>query len=367
VAGVLANTCYPIGLDADSATGKLYCRSVWPSQVTVIDPATNSPLANIAVADFPEAVCFNTVDCKVYVASENLELGALAVVDGIGDTLLPEVDVDGTPTLLAFNPYDDVLYAADHGSYWIQAICGKADSVIDCFQVFEKPNGLVYNPAHRKLYSLGRDGTVTVIDPSIHGVNTRIRVGGPMECYALNSSGSRLYCGGPDRDSIYVIDCVQDRLVCTVPAAGSPDTLCYNGRDDRLYSASRGDSGVLSVIDCARNMLVATVPIGTYCQYFDYGTDALYCARDGGLSVLDCRTNVFAASFGLGCWPMAVASAPGWKSVYVCSEEEPCVYVFTKPDGPAGMAVPAAPEAQQATVARGGLRCAAACPASAWP
>ena len=216
VAGVLANSCYLIGLYAEPATVKLYCLSYGPSLVTVIDPVTNGLLASIPVADYPEAVCFNTVDRKVYVASAYDEPGTMTVLDGVGDTLLTEVDVDGMPTLLTYNPNDDVIYAADRGSYWIQAISGKADSVIDHFQVFERPTGLIYNHEQRKLYSSSGDSTLTVIDPSTHGMNTRIRIGAGLGCFALNSDGSRLYCGSLNHDSVYVIDCVQDTVIGTI-------------------------------------------------------------------------------------------------------------------------------------------------------
>ena len=121
-----------------------------------------------------------------------------------------------------------------------------------------------------------------------------------------------------------------------------------------LYSASGGGSGALSVIDCVTNAMVATLPFWTYCACFDYGTDALYCVGEHGLSVVDCQTNVVTRRFDVVGWPSGVASAPRWSSVYVSGDEDPYLYVFTKPDGPAEMAVRAAPEAQ-ATVVRGSL------------
>lgn len=350
--GLWADDCYPVAFCTDAAAGKLYCLS-YPPLVTAIDQATDSLLANVPLDYYSETACLNTVDRKVYVAGAEYGLRTIAVLDGVGDSLLTEIAVDGEPTLLAYNPTDDVLFAAG-GSYDIQAIDGKADSVIDYFQVNELPTGLVYNDAQHKLYSLGKNGTVAVIDPSVHGVNTRIQVGAGLGCFALNSSGSRFYCGSPRHDSVYVIDCVQEGMVCAIPVAGPPVALCYDSPHDRLYSASSADSG-LSVIDCARNMVVATVPVAAQYLYYDSTSDAVYCLGENKLTVVDGQTGAIVRTLASGSYPAGIASAPGWTRVYAGCGDNSYLSVVRKSAGPAEMAVQAAPE-PQATVVRRSLR-----------
>jgi YVTN family beta-propeller protein len=352
VAGVLADDCEPIGLDADSVAGKLYCRSVWPSQVTVIDPATNTVLANIATAYYPEAICFSTVDRKVYVAVNDCEsLGTIEVLDGQGDTLLGEVDVGGMPWLLAYNASDDAVYAAVRGGHDVRVIDGRSDTIVDHLQIAEHSTALVYNVPHRKLYSVGSGGVVTAIDPGTHRTRT-IDIGIGLDCHALGSSGSWLYVASRQRDFVYAIDCINDSIVDTIPVAGRPHSLCHNGRDNKLYSATIDDSGLVSVIDCAANRQTAVVPLCAYLMYFDYETNALYCSCDDRLSVVDCRTNTVTRTFDLNHCLGAAVSAPGWKAVYVCGYD-PVLYGFTKPT--AERAAKAAPYGQ-ATIARGSLR-----------
>ena len=357
LAAVWANGSYPEGFVVDPASGKLYCLGAGPSLVSVFDAASASWLATIPLGSYTGAMCCNTVDHKVYVSSARDyvydDTGTIWVVDGVGDTLLTEIVVEDEPMLFAFNPSDDVLYAACDWSYDIQVVDGKADSVVDYFQVWEHPAGLVWNDARHKLYSLGRDSTVTAIDLSVHGGDKRIHVGARMECSALNSSGTRLYCGSPCHDSVYVVDCVQDRVVCAIPVNGPPVALCYDSPHDRLYCASAEDSG-LTVIDCARDTVVATVPVAARFLCYDSTSDAVYCLGEDKLTVVDGQTGKIVRTFASGSYPAGIASAPGWTRVYAGCGDNSFLSVIRKAAGPAEIGVRAVPEAQ-ATVARGRL------------
>ena len=346
-----ANWCLPAAVDADSVTGKLYCLS-YPSQVIVVDQATNRVVARVPVDDYPGAVCFNTVDRKVYVACADCGPGALDILDGVGDSLLGAVDVGGAPTLLAYNPTEDVLYAGDADRYDIAVISGKADSVIDHFQVNERPAGLAYDDAQHKLYAMGCDSTVMVIDPGTHAVKSRIRIAAGLVPYALNSTGSRLYCGNDSLSWVYIIDCQRDKLECAVPLAGAPVAVCYAPPSDRLFSVSEG--GKLSVVDCAQNSLVATTSVDAWYIYYDSPTDAIYCVVGGKITVLDRKTLAVIRTFATGDYHTGIASVPAWPFVYVASEEEPYLSIIRKASGPVEMAARAAPDAQ-ATVVRGRL------------
>jgi DNA-binding beta-propeller fold protein YncE len=386
--GFWTNQCYPSGLFADAASGKLYCISDCPFLLSVIDPLANSLLGTVPLSGYPDAIGFNPVDHKVYVAFENysdetktarpipgslnsstghhcrcrgsqpssatpvatVAASTISVVDGVGDTVLTEIKVDGHPTLFAFDATDDVLYAADPGSHQIQVISGKLDRVIDSIQVSEFPSGLAYNNAQHKLYSLGGDSTVTVIDPSTHGVSARIRTAAGLESFVLNSTSSRLYCGNDSLSWVYVIDCAQDKLACAIPVVGPPVALCYDSQHDRLYSVSYG--GVLSVIDCTRNSLIGTAPVAACFLCCDPASDAVYCLGDTSITVVDGQTRTIVRTFGAGSGgAVGIASVPGWPYVYAAYDEDSYLAVVRKASGPIEMAVQATPE-WQATVVR---------------
>lgn len=349
------NEYYPIGLFADSACGKLYCLSEYPLLVSVIDPSANCILNTIPLSGYPDAVGFNPVDHKVYVAVYNWdETKTIVVLDGVGDTLLAEIEVSREPTLFVYDPTDDVLYAADEYSQYVWAIDGKTDRVVDSCWVSESPVALAYNVAQHRLYCAGTKSEVTVTTPRVHGHENYITVGAGLRCLVLNSSGTVLYGGSPKHDSVYVIDCVQETLVCAMPVAGPPVALCYDSQHDRLYSASTGDSGALSVIDCSNGVLVDIVPVSSQFLYYDSISDAVYCLGDSGLTVVDGQTRVIVRTFTVGSYPAGIASAPGWPCVYVAGYDDSYLSVIRKASGPAEMQVQAAADAQ-ATVVQGRL------------
>jgi YVTN family beta-propeller protein len=349
--GVLAIGCDVLSLSADSAGGKLYCVTDWPHQVIVIDPATNRVRTSIPLTHYPGPVCFNTLNRKVYVGSEQTEgPGIVTVLDGVGDTLLREVVVGCTPAALAYNPDDDVIYAACDSS--ISVIDGKADSVIGYAQTDASPGDLVYNAPKRKLYAIRYDG-ITVVDPLTNRQVKYIETARYVEHYVLNSTGSRLYMGFA-HDSLYAFDCVRDTLAGAIAVTRNANALCYDAADDLLYvgSSFSSDSGSLAVIDCATGSVVTVLPVETRHLYYDRQTNAIYVLGYRHIIVIDAQSRTVLRTFATGFHPELIASSPGLTGVYVCDGAE--IAVIRKASGPAEMAVQATPDAQ-ATVVRGRL------------
>ncbi len=353
--GVWRDRCYAFGLLADPKWNKLYCLDD-AYLVSVVDPMTGTVLANTPVAGYPVAACINRVDDKVYVATVDWDiLGKIAVLDASGDTLLAEVVTNTDPIMLAFDSTDDVLCVAGDGSHYLQAIDGKLDLLIDSVRVDEYPFGLVFSEAQRKFYSLGCDSTITVIDPTSFSVDKCIPVGTGLQHCAMNTSGSRLYGGGPGHRLVYVVDCVRDTLARTIPVFGPPVALCYDSPHDRLYSYTTAEGGMLTVIDCSRDTIVANVPVSAFRLYCDSVTDAVYCLGPSSITVIDGLTCTILKTFPTDFHPACVASAPGWPCVYVGDGyHDPCISAIHKAPGPAEMGVQAAADAQ-ATVVRGRL------------
>ncbi len=355
---VLATGCDVFSISADSASGKLYCVTDWPPQVIVIDPVTNRMRAGIPLTYYPGPVCFNAVDRKVYVGTEENERpGTVTAIDGVGDTLLGEIELGGTPDALAYDPDDDVLYATGGGSRCISVVDGKGDSVIGRVETDVSPGDLIYNAPQRKLYAIAFDGAVAVIDPGTNRQIKYMEVGAYVGQSVLNSSGSRLYIGGYRADSVYVIDCTHDTLVRAIPVtAGKPSVLCYDAIDDLLYvgSSFSGDSGCLSVIDCARDEVVTVLPVETRHLFYDRQTDAMYCLGRKRITAIDGQSRTILKTFATDFYPEYITSAPGWPCVYVGAYGRPYISVINKAEGPAEMQVQATADAQ-ATVVRGRL------------
>src|SRR5271166_2521023 len=82
---------YPAALAVNPATNKIYAANRNSNNVTVIDGASNSTLANLGVGVHPYAVGVNPVTNKIYIA--NSGNGTVTVVDGQTNSVAATVSV----------------------------------------------------------------------------------------------------------------------------------------------------------------------------------------------------------------------------------------------------------------------------------
>jgi DNA-binding beta-propeller fold protein YncE len=320
---------YATGLFADSAQGKLYCLSAYPPLVSVIDPFANKVLNTIALSGYPEAMAFNPVDHKAYVAGESYvnDGGSIVALDAVGDSVLTEIAVGRALDFLAYDADDDLLYAASSISDCILAIDGKTDSIIDTIKVSEDCGGLVYNAARHRVYSLSSMDEVTAFTPRVHGQNKEMFLGAALEDAVLNASGTKLFCAGPDENVVYVLDCVSERLAGEVSLHAPPAALCCAAPYDEVYVAYGEEGQGISVMDCSQRIVRATIPVDANSLYWDPGTDAVYCLNDTCFAVVDGGTRRVVARLNSGR-SAGLASVPGWPRVYVYDDGASCLTVI---------------------------------------
>jgi DNA-binding beta-propeller fold protein YncE len=351
--GIWTDNCYPIGLFADSAQGKLYCLSECPPLVSVIDPLANKVLNTIVLSGYPNAMAFNNVDLKAYVVVEGYygAPDAVVVLDAVGDTVLTEIPVGRAPDFMAYDADDDLLLAASYNSDCVLVVDGRTDTITDTVKVSEDCGGLVYNAARHRLYSLSRNDEVTVFAPRSHEQNNYISVGAELQQFALNQSGTRLYAANGDDNMIYIIDCVEESPAGVIVTAAPPVTLSYDSQSDLLYCAYGEEREGVSFTNYSRNS-VSNIPCACVNSlYWDSGTDAVYCLGDRCLTVIDGASREVMTSTIMGGWLVGLATAPGWPRVYVADNENSYLTIVRTDTGPQ---VRAAPDAQ-ATVVRGSV------------
>jgi YVTN family beta-propeller protein/parallel beta-helix repeat protein len=177
----------------------------------------------------PEAVGFNTITKKVYVASSN---GVLSVYNGVTDSYLGAVR------------FGDGGYA----------------------RVFD----LVVDSVLNKVYVAANDGHFTIVDGGSDTVAARLPIG-PGQRVAVHPTNGRVYVSqlGPDGDpminKVFVVNAATNSLEATVTVGVNPVGIGILG--DKVYVANAG-SGTVSVIDAnfaspRFNTVVATIAISS--------------------------------------------------------------------------------------------------------
>jgi len=157
--------------------------------------------------------------------------------------------------------------------------------------------------AHARAYPRS-ESVVTVIDPALMTIRTRVRVGKNPVALVGSERHGRIYCVCNGSDSVAMIDCAGDTLVGATPVRPVPLGAAYSETSDRLYVWHWQDPFV-SVLDGATGQSVDSLYVGQYpsAAIVEPGSNRLYVGYADKLAVFDCSTGVRVAELGLGRFP----------------------------------------------------------------
>jgi YVTN family beta-propeller protein len=292
--------CEPSMLSYDPAVNKLYCRTGPDGDsITVVDCGRDSVLTRIWVgwADY-EYLSMSCVPAgnKVYVSS--FEEDEVAVIDGVGDSLIRMLYIGDYPRALVYSPPSNKLYCAVSEDEEVAVFDAGPDTLLKLVEMGSEPYALGYSFLSNKVYSANLDSGVAVIDCAVDTViaTLGIDISAPTS-FLFDSVDNRIFCLDRYFDSVPAISCSGDTWVGSIHLGGDaydPDVACYNPRENRVYIAGRRSNDVL-VVDAVGFDLVTGVQMysspsaGVYAG----GGDKLYCSDEesGIVTVIDCSTD----------------------------------------------------------------------------
>jgi YVTN family beta-propeller protein len=272
--------------------------------VSVIDTASNSVVATIAVGMQPIGVAVNATATRVYVT--NRGANTVAVIDAANNSVIAAIPVSAQPTGVAVNRAGTRVYVANFGANGLTVIDATRNAVVAVVTVGDSPFGVAVNPAGTRVYVANRaDGTVSVVDAITDTVVATVGVGFEPNGVAVSADGSRVYVGSTAVFGVTVIDAATNTVVGNLSAANGyayavatdsansrvysrtvdtavtvnedvggapafwragvgagPGGIAVTAGDTRLYAVNSGDDSV-SVIDVATRAVIATIPVGT--------------------------------------------------------------------------------------------------------
>ena len=324
------------------------------NNVSVIDTATNTVIANVPVGTFPSGVAVNPAGTRAFVVA----LSSVSVINTATNTVIASVAVGSAAQGVAVNPAGTRAYVTNSVSNNVSVIDTATNTVVATVSVGIDPRGVAVNPAGTRAYVVNRGSTtVSVIDTASNTVVATVAMGlqNPLVSgsfgVAVNPAGTRAYVvhngsqfGG---QSFSVIDTATNAEVATVAlASGTPRGIAINPAGTRAYVTNGGNaSNFVEVIDTATHTVVATVAVGANplgIAVTPDGTRA-YVANSGSnnVSVIDTAANTVVNT-------VAVGSAPQAFGLFIGGPAAPSL-VVTPSAGANGTITPATPQ----TVAQG--------------
>ncbi len=249
----------PYSLSVNPAGTRVYVTNNSDHSVSVIDTASNTVTATVllAVGFLPYGVAINPAGTRVYVGNTDYS-GSVSVIDTASNSVTATVAVGHNPRGVAVNPSGTRVYVANYLSNSVSVIDTASNTVTATVAVGILPYGVAVNPAGTRVYVTNYGGnTVSVIDTASNTVIATVAVGSSPQGVAVNPAGTRVYVANGA-----VIDTASNTVVATVAVGSYPVGVSVNPTGTRVYVANAFSNNV-SVIDTASNTVTATVAVGS--------------------------------------------------------------------------------------------------------
>jgi DNA-binding beta-propeller fold protein YncE len=179
------------------------------------------------------------------------------------------------------------ISATDPGSVTIFDL--KTLAVIDKVRVGDDPNGIIYDPKTKRVFSADRGSKrVTAIDATTGKIAaTSGDLGGRTEHLAADGDG-HVFLNMQDLGTLLKLDARDLKVMETwpLPGCGQPSSMDVDRAHARVFIGCR--SGELAVVDWTNGKIVATQPIGPGVDAleFDPVKGLIFVSTGGGEGVL---------------------------------------------------------------------------------
>jgi YVTN family beta-propeller protein len=317
---------YPMQINVDPNTSKIYVANYYSNTVSVINVKTNkSDIIN--VVSRPSAVAVNPTTNKIYVA--NHDSNSVSIIDGNTDKIVKNVTVGIGPKGVAVNPTTNMVYVADQGNNTVSVIDGNTNTLVKNVSLGHSPSngGIAVNPRTNTVYiANGRDNIVSIIDGNTNTVVKNVTVGRGPGQVAVNSHTNRIYVTNFDSDTVSIIDGNTNTVVKNVTVGHLPVGIAVDLKSDTIFVSNKGSKihGTISILDgkeetVIRTLLAGNTPISIA---IDSKADKVYVLNQGDatISVINIPVKGLADFIQVGVYPTAIAVNPTTNMVYVVNE-----------------------------------------------
>jgi YVTN family beta-propeller protein len=304
-----------LSISALHAQTVAYVTNDGAGSVSVIDTATNTVTATIAVGNGPFGVVFSPDGTRAYVP--NISDGTISVIDTAANAVLTTINVGGGPIFPAITPDGKSLYVPRFFSGTVVMVSTATNSVTATIAVGGIPGAVAITPDGAHAYVLNI-GSVSVIDTATNTVVQSIVVNTaplgffPLSGIAITPGGSNVYVAGGSFGNVSVIATAGNTVVATIPLASAAG-LGITPDGSRVY-VSELTGGAVSVVDTATNTVEpSTIPVGSNPLGVAVTPDGafVYVTNLTGntVSVIATATNTVVATVTVGSQPSGIAIA----------------------------------------------------------
>jgi YVTN family beta-propeller protein len=224
----------PRSIIYDSINQKVFVANYGSGSVSVINPATLTVVATVAVDEYPSAMCWSPTSSKIYVVSTpQAGNGSVTVIDAYTNTVLTSFGVGVNPKAIVWNSTLNKAYClngSQTGS--VSAIDCASDQVVATmsFATEFTGSGIAYNPINDHVYASNNKpasvGKVTAIncatDQIVATITTQQNNTVTVE---VNPVSNKVYAANSVSNSVTVINCATNQRIGNIPTRRGPTPL----------------------------------------------------------------------------------------------------------------------------------------------
>src|ERR1700730_1926357 len=260
VTAIVAVGPNPTGVAVHPGGTRVYVANQSSNTVSVIDTSTNTISATVAVGTFPTGVAVNPAGTRVYVT--NQAGNTVSVLETATNTVIATVAVGQNPVGVAVNPAGTRVYVANQSGNTVSVLDTATNSVIAAVTVGANPAGLVVNPAGTRVYVTNYSAnTVSVVDTASNTVSATVAVGTHPVGVAVDPTGTRVYVANQSANTVSVLDTGSNTVIVAVTVGAFPVGVAVNTTGSRAY-VTNYSSNTVSVLDTGTNTVISTVAVG---------------------------------------------------------------------------------------------------------
>lgn len=249
----------------------LYFADAGNDSVAVINAATlsaknyNPAETDIHTGFVPENLAASPDGSQLWVADTGPQTSQdspsdVAVIDTATNKVIATLPLRGGPSQIAFSPNGASAYVVTAEGLWTFSTAtlqktGFTGGLGD-------PRGVAVSPDGTTIYVTDTDGnSVKVISAGTGKVTATIGVGDLPWQIVIAANGKTAYVADPDSNEVSVIDTATDQVTDTISVPGDPDTVALTPDGSQLW-IGQASAAYVTLVDTAGDTVVGSINLG---------------------------------------------------------------------------------------------------------
>ncbi len=200
IARVKVGPC--VGVTVDPQTGNYFASVQDDKRIAIIDGKTFKETGSIALPGESDALLFDAKDRRIYITNDNGKY--LWAVDPDAAKVIAAIDIPGEPECMAHDEAAGRIYLNLKNRDEVAVIDLKTAAVVATWPIAPAtgPHGLVFDAAHRRIYSSGENGQLVALDTQTGKVVASAPIVEHVDQIAFDPATRRIFCAGPGAMSV---------------------------------------------------------------------------------------------------------------------------------------------------------------------